>query len=77
MVDLLRASIEECEMIRTRDDALNYIAKRGPQHQHNLERRIKYALLLLEDDFLPHVCVGPNGALKKAHFVGYMVNRLL
>jgi len=33
--------------------------------------------LLLEDDFLPHVHVGPNGALKKAYFVGYMVNRLL
>jgi len=32
---------------------------------------------LLEDDFLPHVHVGPNGSLKKAYFVGYMVNRLL
>lgn len=32
MIDLLRASIEEAEIIRTRDEALNYIAKRGPQH---------------------------------------------
>lgn len=57
MIDMLRASLEEVETIRTRDDALDYIAKRGPQAQHNLERRIKYALLLLEQDFLPHVSV--------------------
>lgn len=30
MIDLLRASLEEVETIRTRDDALDYIAKRGP-----------------------------------------------
>jgi DNA-directed RNA polymerase II subunit RPB2 len=30
MIDLLRASLEEVEHIRTRDDALDYIAKRGP-----------------------------------------------
>lgn len=77
MIDLLRASLEEVEMYRTRDDALDYIAKRGPQAQHPLERRIKYALNLLEQDFLPHVSIEENGALKKAYFVGYMVNRML
>jgi DNA-directed RNA polymerase II subunit RPB2 len=77
MIDLLRASLEEVETIRTRDDALDYIAKRGPQSQHNLDRRIRYALLLLKDDFLPHVSQDANGSLKKAYFVGYMVNRLL
>lgn len=26
---------------------------------------------------LPHVHIGADGHLKKAHFIGYMVNRLL
>ena len=29
MIDMLRASLEEAAIIRTRDDALDYIAKRG------------------------------------------------
>jgi len=31
----------------------------------------------LEANFLPHISTSPDGALKKAYFVGYMVNRLL
>ena len=33
--------------------------------------------MVLEGDFLPHVSLAPEGLLKKAYFVGYMVNRLL
>jgi DNA-directed RNA polymerase II subunit RPB2 len=55
MIDLLRASIEEAEPIRTREDALVYIGSRGPQASHSRDRLIKYTLLLLEQDFLPHV----------------------
>jgi DNA-directed RNA polymerase II subunit RPB2 len=33
--------------------------------------------MVLEGDFLPHVSLTPEGLLKKAYFVGYMVNRLL
>jgi DNA-directed RNA polymerase II subunit RPB2 len=38
---------------------------------------VRWATLLLEEDFLPHVSTGRDGSLKKAYFVGYMVNRLL
>ena len=77
MMDMLRASLEEAATIRTQDDALDFIAKRGPQSQHPREVRIKYATCLLEGDFLPHISTSPDGQLKKAYFVGYMVNRLL
>ena len=33
--------------------------------------------MVLEGDFLPHVSLTPEGLVKKAYFVGYMVNRLL
>jgi DNA-directed RNA polymerase II subunit RPB2 len=77
MIDMLRASLEEAAIIRTRDDALDYIAKRGGHQNKNREARVRWATLLLEEDFLPHVSIGRDGALKKAYFVGYMVNRLL
>jgi DNA-directed RNA polymerase II subunit RPB2 len=31
MIYMLRASLEEAQTIRTQEDALDYIAKRGPQ----------------------------------------------
>ena len=34
-------------------------------------------MTLLEGDFLPHISTDSDGNLKKAYFVGYMVNRLL
>lgn len=81
MIDLLRASLEECAVLKTaenvREAALLYIAQRGPNPSHREEIRKKYATLLLETDFLPHVSMSPDGTLKKAYFVGYMVNRLL
>jgi|LauGreDrversion4_2_1035121.scaffolds.fasta_scaffold48502_3 hypothetical protein len=32
MIDLLRASLEEAATIRTREDALDYLAKKGGKH---------------------------------------------
>ena len=77
MMDLLRASLEEAQTIRTQEDALDYIARRGPQTGHPQELRIGYATQLLEGDFLPHISTAPDGMLKKAYFVGYMTNRML
>jgi len=77
MTEMLRASLEEATTIRTQDDALDYIARRGPQAQQNRAVRIRYAVCLLEGDFLPHISTSPDGTLKKAYFVGYMVNRML
>lgn len=64
-------------MIRTRDDALDYIAKKGSKFGYNQETRKRFAMTLLEGDFLPHISTDSDGNLKKAFFVGYMVNRLL
>jgi DNA-directed RNA polymerase II subunit RPB2 len=77
MMDMLRASLEEAQTIRTQEDALDYISKRSKQPQHEKQLRIGFATLLLEGDFLPHVSTQADGALKKAYFVGYMTNRML
>ena len=41
------------------------------------EKRIIYAKLLLETEFLPHVSTKSNGALQKSFFLGYMANKLI
>ena len=38
---------------------------------------MRFAMTLLEGDFLPHISTDSDGNLRKAYFVGYMVNRLL
>lgn len=81
MVDLLRASLEECQSIKTsfnvQEAALNYIAIRGQNPEMKDRYRLDYANRVLETNFLPHISTSPDGSLKKAYFVGYMVNRLL
>jgi DNA-directed RNA polymerase II subunit RPB2 len=77
MIDMLRASLEEAAIIRTREDALDYIAKRGGQDSKPRNDRIRWATILLEEDFLPHVSTSQDGHLRKGYFVGYMVNRML
>ena len=77
MVDMLRASLEEAATIRTREDALDYIAKKGSNYGNYRETRLRFAMSMLEDKLLPHISTDSDGSLKKAYFVGYMVNRLL
>lgn len=77
MTEMLRASLEEATTIRTQNEALDFIAKRGHASSQEIARRIRYATVLLQGDFLPHISQSPEGMLKKAYFVGYMVNRLL
>lgn len=38
---------------------------------------MRFAINLLENHLLPHISTDSDGCLKKAYFVGYMVNRLL
>jgi len=44
---------------------------------YHIQKRISFATNLLMVDFLPHISQSSEGMLKKAYFVGYMVNRLL
>ena len=79
MIDMLGASLEEAAPIRTREDALDYIAKKGSNYSYSRDRnsRMRFAMNLLEGDVLPHISTDSDGNLKKAFFIGYMVNRLL
>lgn len=77
MVESLRPSLEEAMGIMTEDEALDFIAKRGAAAQYTRDRRIAYAIMILESEFLPHISTTQEGTFKKTYFVGYMVNRLI
>lgn len=77
MFEALRPSLEEAMMVMTEEDALDFIARRGAASQYSKDKRISYATMILESEFLPHVSITRDGTFKKAFFVGYMVNRLI
>lgn len=56
---------------------MDYIAKRGLAQNFVKDKRIIYAKLLLETEFLPHVSQKANGTLQKSFFLGYMANKLI
>lgn len=77
MREALRPSLEEAKIIQTQEDALDYIAKRGVAQTYVKEKRIIYAKLLLETEFLPHVSNKAVGTLQKSFFLGFMANKLV
>ncbi len=77
MKEALRPSLELSKMIETQEDALDFIAKRGAAQAYTKDKRIVYAKLLLETEFLPHVSTLPDGMYKKSFFLGYMANKLV
>ena len=77
MREALRPSLELAKIVETQEDALDFIAKRGHAQAYTKDKRIVYAKLLLETEFLPHVSVRPDGLFKKSYFLGYMTNKLL
>ena len=77
MCETLRPSLEEAMTIMTQDDALDFIGRRGAASQYPREKRISWASMILESEFLPHVSTTSEGLQKKAYFVGYMINRLM
>lgn len=77
MCESIRPSLEEAMTIVTEDEALDYIAKRGSASSYSKERRIDWAINILQNEFLPHVGTNYASLYKKTFFVGYMVNRLI
>lgn len=78
MMDLLKASIEEAKPIQTQKLALEYISKyingiTTLKYKTN-KCKLKYTFDLLCAELFPHVGESP---IKKAYFLGYMVNKLL
>lgn len=55
MSDALRPSLEEAMMTITEEDALDYIARRGSGAQYTKDKRVSYALMILESECLPHI----------------------
>ncbi|KAI8614109.1 DNA-dependent RNA polymerase II second largest subunit [Chytriomyces sp. MP71] len=77
MLDLLKPCIEEAFVIQSREVALDYIGKRGNSVGATKEKRIKYAMDILQKEMLPHVGVRAHQETRKAYFFGYMIHRLL
>ena len=77
MMQLLRNSIEEAQVIQSQEVALDFIGKRGSAVGVTRPKRIQYAKEILQKELLPHVGVNEDCETKKAYFLGYIVHRLL
>jgi DNA-directed RNA polymerase II subunit RPB2 len=78
LMELLKASIEEAKPIQTQKIALEYISKyitgiQSIKYKTN-KCKLKYTFDVLCSELFPHVGTSP---IKKAYFLGYMVNKLL
>jgi DNA-directed RNA polymerase II subunit RPB2 len=78
LMELLKASIEEAKPIQSQKIALEYISKyingiNTVKYKTN-KCKLKYAFDVLCTELFPHVGISP---IKKAYFLGYMVNKLL
>jgi DNA-directed RNA polymerase II subunit RPB2 len=76
MLELLKPSIEEGAMIQDRENALDWIAKRG-NTTGTKDRRLKFARDIIMREFLPHISQKEGSDTRKAFFFGYMIHRLL
>lgn len=77
MMEMLRPSFEQAQVVQSDSVALDYIGKRGGSLGTTRDHRMRYAEQILQKELLPHVGVGEFCFDRKAYFVGYMVHRLL
>ena len=77
LMELLKASIEEARPIVSQKLALEYISKyiNGIQSTKykTTKCKLKYTFEVLCEELFPHIGISP---IKKAYYLGYMVNRL-
>lgn len=76
MLEMLKPCLEEAFVIQEKDQALDFIGRRGNQ-QGVKQLRIKFAREVLQKEFLPHISQAEGAETRKAFFLGYMINRLL
>ena len=79
LMDLLKASVDEAKQINSQKLALEYISKyiTGIQYNNKFKTnkcKLKYTFEVLVKELFPHVGESP---VKKAFFLGYMVNKML
>lgn len=76
MLEMLKPCVEEGFVIQEREVALDFIGRRGVLGIRR-EKRIQYAKDILQKELLPNITQETGFELRKAFFLGYMVNRLL
>ncbi|WPH05013.1 DNA-directed RNA polymerase II subunit RPB2 [Acrodontium crateriforme] len=76
MMEWIKPSLEEGFSVQARDQALDFIGRRGPQVGTRAQR-MKNARDVLQKELLPHISQEEGSETRKAFFLGYMVNRLL
>ncbi|EMC98989.1 hypothetical protein BAUCODRAFT_65631 [Baudoinia panamericana UAMH 10762] len=76
MLEMLKPCLEEAAAIQEREQALDFIGRRG-NFAGTREKRIKFARDVMQKEFLPHISQEEGSETRKAFFLGYMVNRLL
>ncbi|ORZ39196.1 hypothetical protein BCR44DRAFT_53944 [Catenaria anguillulae PL171] len=77
MLEMLKPSIEQADVIQDQELALDHIGRRGRVTNMHRDQRIRYARDLLERETLPHIGTTPGCETRKAWFIGYMVHRML
>lgn len=77
MCGMLEKSLDVGGEIRTQEQALLYIGRRGATVGVQSRAVIEYARDVLHKELLPHIGVGEAFVTKKAYFIGYMVHRML
>nr|XP_027202847.1 DNA-directed RNA polymerase II subunit 2-like [Dermatophagoides pteronyssinus] len=77
MMSLINRCILEGNEELTQIVALDYIGRRGPTVGSTHQMRVKYAMDLLTNDFLPHVGYVASAANRKSWYLGNMINQLL
>lgn len=86
----LRKTLEEGYCCSTRDEALEYIGKRGKKYVNPISTKdeakthgdikteaVSYATFLLDRELFPHLGTDPQSRLKKLYFLGYMTQKLI
>lgn len=77
VLEMLKPCLEEAFVIQTRENALDFIGRRGNSQGATKEKRVKYARDIMQKELLPHISQVEGSETRKAFFLGYMVNRLL
>lgn len=77
MLEMLKPCIEEAFSIQDRENALDWIGRRGTVTGLPRGRRRQYAQEILQKEMLPHISMSEGSNTKKAYFFGYMIHRLL
>mmetsp|Transcript_44711 Transcript_44711/g.100948 ORF Transcript_44711/g.100948 Transcript_44711/m.100948 type:complete len:1253 (-) Transcript_44711:314-4072(-) len=77
MMRKLRNSMDEASVMSDREEALNFIGKRGSAENVSKRERVRYAKEILTKELLPHVGSDESADTNKSYFLGYTVNKLL